>query len=53
MYNLYINKSIKSCLKKYVLRARLKDGLNVSDLHWKTVPQFQSSRLEGAVKKCG
>ena len=54
MYKLYINKSIKSCLKKICFESSFKkcEGLNVSDLHWKTVSQFWSSLLEGVVTKC-
>ena len=37
---------LKALIKKYVLRALLKDmSLNVSDLRRKTVPQFGSCRL--------
>ena len=44
---------LKALIKKYVLRALLKDmSLNVSDLRRKTVPQFGSSRLKGSVTKC-
>ena len=39
---LYVNKSIKSCLEKVCFESLFKrcEGLSVSDLHWKTVPQF-------------
>jgi len=44
---LYINKSIKSCLKKVCFKSLFKrcEGLSVSDLCQKTVPQFRHRAL--------
>ena len=44
---LYINKSIKSCRKKICFESLFKrcEDLSVSDLRWKTVPQFRHRAL--------
>ena len=44
---------LKAIIKKYVLRALLKDmSVNISDLRRKTVSQFGSCRLKGSITKC-